>query len=190
MTGPALALIAEARRLGLSLRADADTIHYRPKDRMTPDLAARIKAHKPEVIAVLRSLNSDSSTADRRGGPETSAARPDGPTDAPARPARFASPRANRPAPPAADDVDVRLPVKWKLDQTDRAVLLELGIMPTPNVADLPLVWRQDYARMVKLMIGRGLHLERAEAVALMTVLRQMLASGELDGGETFDENA
>ncbi|HWL93844.1 MAG TPA: hypothetical protein VNT79_09940 [Phycisphaerae bacterium] len=53
MTGPALATIAEARRIGLDLRADGDAIRFRPADRMTPDLAARLKAHKPAILAAL-----------------------------------------------------------------------------------------------------------------------------------------
>lgn len=54
--GIGLALIAEARRLGLSLRADGDIIKVKPAEKLPPDLAERIKANRAEVLAVLRSL--------------------------------------------------------------------------------------------------------------------------------------
>ncbi len=36
------------------MQARGDRLRYRPRARMTPDLAARVKAHKPALLAIVR----------------------------------------------------------------------------------------------------------------------------------------
>lgn len=50
---PISVLLAAVARLGIELRACGDQIRYRPKSAMTPELAQRLTASKPEVLAVL-----------------------------------------------------------------------------------------------------------------------------------------
>jgi len=53
MNGPALALIAECRRLGINIAAEGDRLCYWPTFRMPRALAARIRANMPAVLAIL-----------------------------------------------------------------------------------------------------------------------------------------
>jgi len=53
MTGPALAAIAEANRIGITLAVLDGKLRFRPRDRMTPDLLRRLTAHRDGVLAVL-----------------------------------------------------------------------------------------------------------------------------------------
>ena len=46
-------LLREARRLGIELVADGERLRYRPRDRMTPELAQRLRERKGELLAVL-----------------------------------------------------------------------------------------------------------------------------------------
>ncbi len=48
------AILSDAVRLGVELQAHGDKLRYRPRDRMTPDLADRLKAHRGDVLALLR----------------------------------------------------------------------------------------------------------------------------------------
>lgn len=50
---PAAALLAELVRLGIELRADGDSLRFRPRSAMTPALARRLLAVKPELLALL-----------------------------------------------------------------------------------------------------------------------------------------
>lgn len=47
------ALLAELAALGIELRAHGDRLRFRPQTAMTPELAARVKAHKPDLLAML-----------------------------------------------------------------------------------------------------------------------------------------
>ena len=47
------ALVAELTRQGIELTPHGERLRYRPKAAMTPELAARIKAHKPELLTAL-----------------------------------------------------------------------------------------------------------------------------------------
>lgn len=47
-------ILARARELGLALKAEGGAIAVRPKGAMPPELAAAIRAHKPELLAFLR----------------------------------------------------------------------------------------------------------------------------------------
>lgn len=53
MSDPAQ-IIAEARRLGLRLRAEGDSVLFYPQEAMTPSLADRIKAARDAVLTALR----------------------------------------------------------------------------------------------------------------------------------------
>src|SRR4030042_1131328 len=46
-------LLADMNRAGIELQADGDKLRYRPLSAMTPDLAERLKACKPELLALL-----------------------------------------------------------------------------------------------------------------------------------------
>jgi len=46
-------LLAELDALGIRLEADGDRLCFRPRDKVTADLAARMKAHKGELLALL-----------------------------------------------------------------------------------------------------------------------------------------
>jgi hypothetical protein len=47
-------LIADLARLGIKLEADGDRLRYSPRSALTPDLAKLMKAHKSELLAMLR----------------------------------------------------------------------------------------------------------------------------------------
>jgi hypothetical protein len=50
----ALRLMADLARLGIKLEADGDRLRYSPRSALTPDLAKLMKAHKSELLAMLR----------------------------------------------------------------------------------------------------------------------------------------
>jgi hypothetical protein len=47
-------LLRTLTQLGIRLEADGDRLRYAPRSAVTPDLAKRMKAHKPELLAMLR----------------------------------------------------------------------------------------------------------------------------------------
>jgi len=47
-------LMADLARLGIRLRANGNRLRYSPRSAVTPDLANRMKAHKGELLAILR----------------------------------------------------------------------------------------------------------------------------------------
>ncbi len=47
-------LLAELTRLGIQLQVHGDRLRYRPRDALTAELAERVKAHKPNLMAILR----------------------------------------------------------------------------------------------------------------------------------------
>jgi hypothetical protein len=47
-------LLSELDRLGVRLEADGDRLRYSPRSALTPELFARLKAHKAELLALLR----------------------------------------------------------------------------------------------------------------------------------------
>lgn len=47
------AILADARRRGLTLQADHGKLLFRPRSAMTPDLAERIKAHRLALLSLL-----------------------------------------------------------------------------------------------------------------------------------------
>ncbi len=54
MTGEALALASELRRIGVELRTDGRIIFYRPQELVTPELLGQIRRHKAGLLAILR----------------------------------------------------------------------------------------------------------------------------------------
>ena len=46
-------LMIDLRDRGIQLEADGDRLRYSPKAAMTPELAERVKAHKPELLTIL-----------------------------------------------------------------------------------------------------------------------------------------
>jgi hypothetical protein len=47
-------LLAEMDALGIQLAADGQRLRFRPREKMTVDLAARLKAHKAGLLALLQ----------------------------------------------------------------------------------------------------------------------------------------
>jgi len=54
MMTAATELLADLTRLGVQVVAHGDHLRYRPQSLVTPELAARLKTHKPELLAILR----------------------------------------------------------------------------------------------------------------------------------------
>jgi len=163
-----LAVLAEVRRLGIQLRVNGGILQYRPVGKLPPDLAERIKVNRGEVLAALGTLDRDGSpeNAPRGSGPRRSdAAQRDGLPDGGKR----------------FEGQNAPIPVRWVLDDIDRRVLLQCGILPTPGPDELPEPWRTGYRRQADRLVKIGVHREEAEAVALAEVLRRMLAAGELE---------
>ena len=50
----AAALLLDLGRLGIRLEAHGDRLRYSPRSAVTPDLAHRLKAHKGELLKILR----------------------------------------------------------------------------------------------------------------------------------------
>ncbi len=50
----AAALLLDLERLGIRLEARGDRLRYSPRSALTPDLLNRLKAHKQELLTVLR----------------------------------------------------------------------------------------------------------------------------------------
>ena len=48
-TDPVARLLVELSRRGIQLRADGNTLRYRPRDRMTPELAGRLRDHNNKL---------------------------------------------------------------------------------------------------------------------------------------------
>jgi len=52
--GSVATALAAVAQLGITLEVHDDKLRYRPRDRMTPTLANRLKAHKADVLDILR----------------------------------------------------------------------------------------------------------------------------------------
>ena len=48
-------VMTDLARLGIRIEADGDRLRYSPRSKVTPDLLERMKAHKGELMAILRS---------------------------------------------------------------------------------------------------------------------------------------
>lgn len=53
ITEYSIELLAELGRRGIEMRADGDRLQFRPAAALTPDLSARVKEHKPALLAIL-----------------------------------------------------------------------------------------------------------------------------------------
>lgn len=51
--GSAADLLAELDGLGIQLEADGEHLRFRPREKVTADLASRMKMHKPELVALV-----------------------------------------------------------------------------------------------------------------------------------------
>ena len=51
------AVLIEIARRGVQLRGDGGRLGYRPRSALTPDLAEQLKAHKAELLALLRAAD-------------------------------------------------------------------------------------------------------------------------------------
>jgi len=51
---PAATLLTELVRHGIELQPRGDRLRYRPRSALTPELARRVKAYKPALLAILR----------------------------------------------------------------------------------------------------------------------------------------
>ena len=47
-------LLLDLGRLGIRLEAEGESLLYSPRSALTPDLLARLKAHKADLLAMLR----------------------------------------------------------------------------------------------------------------------------------------
>ena len=59
MTPTVAAILAEAAQWGVELQARGGKLRYRPRGRMTPGLADRLKAYKAELLALLRTADAE-----------------------------------------------------------------------------------------------------------------------------------
>ena len=50
-------LMTDLARLGIHIEAHGDRLRYSPRSAVTPDLADRMKAHKGDLLAILRCRN-------------------------------------------------------------------------------------------------------------------------------------
>lgn len=50
----AAGLLVELSRRGIELRVHGNRLRYRPRTALTPELAERVRAHKPALLALLR----------------------------------------------------------------------------------------------------------------------------------------
>lgn len=53
-TAPVSELMADLERAGIELQADGDRLRFRPQSAIPPDLAARLKANKAGILAMLK----------------------------------------------------------------------------------------------------------------------------------------
>jgi hypothetical protein len=68
MNSPAAELLAELGRRGIELRADAEHVCFRPRSALTPELVARVKAHKAQLLTLLTAGDRDTTPPARRAG--------------------------------------------------------------------------------------------------------------------------
>ncbi len=65
MPAPIVELLTELDRRGVELRACGEKLRYRPRSALTPELAQRVKAYKPELLAMLAGGSVGSGVAER-----------------------------------------------------------------------------------------------------------------------------
>ena len=63
-------LMTDLARLGIRIEAHGDRLRYSPRSAVTPDLTARMKAHKPELLAILRGDTPEASADDLADEPK------------------------------------------------------------------------------------------------------------------------
>lgn len=82
----AAALLAELTGRGIELKARGERLRYRPRSALTPELAERVKAHKPALLALLQQdrppetpLSGRDRAASGRTSPTSGGDRPEAP---------------------------------------------------------------------------------------------------------------
>lgn len=165
-----LALLDEARQAGLTVAVQGDRLIVRGP-RRAELLAKRLLDRKVEIIAVLEVGRPDLDSVGGPGCSQCGATRTDR--------VQGGGIRSEAKGPPDGDGRD--LAIRWELDDLDRRVLLQCGILPTPDVGHLSAPWRAEYQRQAARLAKIGVHREHAEAIALRVVLERMLACGDLE---------
>lgn len=167
---PAHALIVDAMRAGVLLIAQGDRLRYKALASLPPDLAERIKAHKPALLALLRPAPAD--------GPD---APPDA-TDAPrAKPAGLLAVVRDAFAPLVLDVVDVRHDATWPTRPRNRAARL-IRQARRRHGRDRAVALRDEWAeRMAICTIDGGQSEADAERIALHE-LRNSLDMRQVSG--------
>lgn len=182
-------ILADVARRGITLRAEAGKIRFRPRSAMTPDLAQRIKAHRPALLALLS----------KPGIPGTDTTPTPDPATGPHEAESGVSSVVSVSEPPARPTVGRGL---WSEDEL--AMLARAGTTP----ADLPLVsavkdtfadfsatvvsvesahgrggWtRRRAAELIRHARRREIRGQVGEAVAMRDAWRERLAVCIIDG--------
>lgn len=155
----AAALIREVQSLGIDLQPNGATLRFRPRHKVTPDLLARLQAHKSELLRLLSSgpTGADAGPAGDHG------AAPPGPQDIP--------PAADRrdlpPEPDAADWTAYRTPdgrCGWQ--RSDLAGCEIVDLQPCPTCGGLER-WQD---------LAGGWHCEQCEPRTAGPRLRELAA--------------
>lgn len=171
------AILADVWRRGLTLQANHGKLLFRPRPAMTPDLAERIKAHRPELLAIL----SDTTPTKR-------------------------TPNATHEAGSGVSSVlSVSEPSKALWSEDELATLGRAGKTPAdlPLLAEMKDVFAEFGATVVSIVTeyGRGgqarrlagklirkaRQRDRGEAVAMRDAWAERLAVCTIDGGLSED---
>ncbi len=184
-------ILADVARRGITLQAHVGKVRFRPRSAMTPDLAQRIKAHRPALLALLSNPGADTTP-------------PDVTAIAPREAESGVSSVVSVSEPPERPTAGRGL---WSEDEL--AMLARAGTTP----ADLPLVsavkdtfadfgatvvsiesahgrggWtRRRAAELIRDARRHGIRGQAGEAVAMRDAWRERLAVCTIDGGLTED---
>lgn len=187
--GGVAGILADVARRGITLQAEAGKIRFRPRSAMTPDLAQRIKTHRPALLALLSNP----------GIPGADTTPPD---------VTAIAPREAESGVSSVVSVSDRVRAGrglWSEDEL--AMLARAGTTP----ADLPLVsavkdafagatvvsvesahgrggWtRRRAAELIRDARRHGIRGQAGEAVTMRDAWRKRLAVCTIDGGLTED---
>lgn len=76
----AQSLLVELTRRGIRLKADGPNLHFCPQSAVTPDLMARLKSHKTDLLALLNGSNGKPTKNGQVPKPASPKPAPSGPT--------------------------------------------------------------------------------------------------------------
>lgn len=188
-------ILADVARRGITLQAHAGKVRFRPRSAMTPDLAQRIKAHRPALLELLSNpgIPGSDTTTDKT----PTAAAPVGPHEQESGVLSVLSVSERQKA------------GRGLWSENELAMLARAGTTP----ADLPLVsavkdtfadlgatvvscesahgrggWtRRRAAELIRNARRRDIREKTGEAVAMRDAWRERLAVCTIDGGLTED---